>query len=76
MFLIAAIIFLFILAAALAAAAAIAWHFLTYRIPGDLGVWLASLFLVATAVLIASAIASFMAVPWDNLAELFAHLTP
>lgn len=76
LFLPAALVFLLILVAAIAAAVAIVWHFLTYRLKGDLGAWLATLCAVGAALLIAASVGAFLAVPWDTLPDLIATLRP
>lgn len=76
MFLIAATVFLLILATAVAAMVAIVWHFLTYRLRNDLGAWLAGLCIAGAALLIAASAGAFLAVPWDALPDFVATLRP
>lgn len=75
-FLLATLAFIFIIVAAVAAAVAIVWHFLTYRLRGDLGAWLAALCATGAALLIAASVGAFLAVPWDTLPDLIATLQP
>ncbi|MBI2624047.1 hypothetical protein HYW67_00950 [Candidatus Parcubacteria bacterium] len=76
MFLLATLAFILIIVAAAAAAMAIVWHFLTYRLKGDLGAWLAALCAVGVALLIAASVGAFLAVQWDTLPDLIATLRP
>ena len=76
LFLSAALAFTLVVAAAVAAAVAIVWHFLTYRLKGDLGAWLAALCAIGAALLIAASAGAFLAVPWDALPDLIAVSSP
>lgn len=76
MSLIATTVFLLVLAAAIAAAVAVIWHFLTYRLRGDLGAWLAALCAVGATLLIAASVGAFLAVPWDTLPDFITALRP
>ncbi|MBI4385471.1 hypothetical protein HY573_01435 [Candidatus Parcubacteria bacterium] len=74
LFLPAALIFLVLTALAFLASVAVAWHLLTYRLPNDLGFALALFFLGGAALLAASSVTAFLAVPWDRLPEMLGRL--
>lgn len=76
LFPLATLAIILILVAAAAAALAIVWHFLTYRLKGDLGAWLAALCAAGAALLMAVSIGAFVSVPWDSIFEAVGYFQP